>query len=45
MVVTESATVSMSDSPAYKNSKSISNSHTVLPNDDGTIDEIRKGNP
>jgi hypothetical protein len=42
VVVTESAMGSMSDSSAYKNSKSISNFHTVLPNDGGTIDEIRK---
>jgi pimeloyl-ACP methyl ester carboxylesterase len=42
VVVTESAMGSMSDSPVYKNSKSISNFHTVLPNDDGTIKEIRK---
>ena len=42
IVVTKSAMASMSDSPIYKNSKSISNFHTALPNDDGTIDEIRK---
>ena len=42
MVVTKSAMGSMSDSSAYKNSKSISNMHTVLPNDDGTIEEIKK---
>jgi pimeloyl-ACP methyl ester carboxylesterase len=42
IVNTKSAMCSMSDSPAYKNSKSISKMHTVLPNDDCTIDEIRK---
>ena len=43
IVVTESAMGSMSESRiAYKNSKSISNIHTALPNDNDTIEEIRK---
>ena len=42
LVVTKSAMGSMSDSFTYKNSKSISNIHTVLPNDKDTIEEIKK---
>jgi hypothetical protein len=43
IVVTESAMGSMSGSPTYKNSKPIPNIiHTALPNDGGTIEEIRK---
>ena len=43
IVVTESAMGSMSGSPTYKNSKPIPNIiHTALPNDDSTIEEIRK---
>ncbi len=43
VVVTESAMGSMSGRTTYKNSKPISNIiHTALPNDNGTIEEIKK---
>lgn len=43
VVVTNSAMGSMSGSPTYKNSKSIPNvTHTGLPNNDETIEKIKK---
>jgi hypothetical protein len=42
LVVTRSAMGSMSGLPVHKNSKPISNVHTILPNDDHTIEEIKK---
>ena len=42
LVVTKSAMGSMSEQFTYKNSKPISNPHTVLPNDKDTIEEIKK---
>jgi hypothetical protein len=41
LVVTKSAMGSMSGSPAYPKSIPISNIHTILPDDERTINEIK----